>query len=224
MTDTVAPVLPPVPTGELWARWTLGSTLGGLLGLLLGPFVAVVILAGSFSVVDPLLGQSQATRPLYTVISLIIWFSALGSGAGVVGAIVAAGQRLSLRGHLALDQRWIGVTALGWAIGFPVSWFAVLVTFPWLPSPLALALISVLPGLLVGTGQWFLLRRQGVAAGWWIGGTLVAFVASWFLGGLALQPLPASVGSGMLAGFTGGVITGFVLIRQVPGAAIPGDR
>jgi hypothetical protein len=190
----------------LWLRWTIGSALGGGVGLALGLTAAIAGVAAA----------STAGAIL-----------ALGLGGALIGAILAAAQWVSVGDRVRLDWRWVAVTALGWALGMPVG-VAIGLLAPPAPS-LALSLVpmGVVSGLLVGTGQWLLLRRHGLSPVQWIGSSVGAYVASHGVGGLALaagptiagaEPVGWLVGSalaGLLSGLVGGALTGFVLARHV---------
>jgi hypothetical protein len=194
-------------------RWTIGSALGGGVGLAFGLVATIVGVAAASLAGAPLFGP----RGLLT----------LGLGGAFIGAVLAAAQWVSAGDRLRLDWRWIGVTALGWAIGLPVG-VAIALLPPPAPSPaLSFVPMGAASGLLVGTGQWLLLRRYGLTPGQWIGTSVGAYVVSHSVGGLALAATPTFLGAEplgwlaglglarLLSGLVGGALTGFVLVRHV---------
>jgi hypothetical protein len=233
-TGTVRQAHPPQVGIKLWVQWTVASTVCGALGLLVGPFIAVVILATSFAVIDPSLGASPSARPIYSAVSIIIWLSALALGTGMIGIVLGAGQFLVLKQQLRLSHGWIWMTTLGWAIGLPLGWIAALIGLSQLSSILSLTLVGTLTGSLVGVGQWFVLLWHVRHPVWWIGSTMLAFMASWYVGALLLEQwsiqstwsisstLIGYLVSGAVSGLIGGAITGAMLVRLVPTVPMSG--
>jgi serine/threonine-protein kinase len=88
----------------------------------------------------------------------------------VMGAVLGAGQGFIMLPYLDRSELWIGLTALGYAIGFIV------------PSLLKLdpLLRYAAIGLALGLLQWWMLRRYVEAAGWWI----VVNFACWLIAGM----------------------------------------
>jgi hypothetical protein len=88
----------------------------------------------------------------------------------VMGAVLGAGQGLIMMPYLDRSELWIGLTALGYAVGFIV------------PSLLGLdpLLRYAAIGLALGLLQWLILRRHVEASGWWI----VVNLACWLAAGM----------------------------------------
>jgi len=91
----------------------------------------------------------------------------------VMGAVLGAGQGLIMMPYLDRSELWIGLTALGYAVGFGVP------SLLGFDSLLRYASIGLALGLL----QWWVLRRYVEAAGWWI----VVNLACWLVAGLVDQ-------------------------------------
>jgi hypothetical protein len=87
----------------------------------------------------------------------------------VMGAVLGAGQGFIMMPYLDRSELWIGLTALGYAVGFIVSTLLGL-------DPL-LRYASV--GLALGLLQWSILRQYVEASGWWI----VVNLACWLVAG-----------------------------------------
>lgn len=196
---------------RLWVRWTLVTTLAGALVYPLAAGVAA-------------LGGGWPTG---------FWF-----GLPVAGAVggLAAGfwQELALRSHLAVTRRWIGATALGWAVGLPAAvgasaWFFAYAQEmqPW--YALTVYLIGAgLAGALSGVWQWMLLRTRIEKSVWWFMacavGSLSAWLvvlAAWYLLGqgadmpTGLADLPAMVILGGLGGWMVGMEQGVALVGLI---------
>ena len=88
----------------------------------------------------------------------------------VMGAALGAGQGFIMMPYLDRSELWIGLTALGYAIGFIVPSLLKL-------DPL-LRYVSI--GLALGLLQWLILRQHVEASGWWIAVNL----ACWLVAGL----------------------------------------
>lgn len=180
------------PVWEIWARWTVASTIGGGLGLVLGAFLLP-----------------------FTFLALLIGLPLLG---GLIGGILGACQVWGMRGRLALDERWVLVTALGWALGFPVGVLRVVVTMgqPQAAGRLwEFVAVGAGIGLIVGLGQRWLLRPSPPPQWSWLVGTIVAYAVSWGVGMWLINAprwwadsLVAILVIGLLSGATGGTITG----------------
>ena len=65
--------------------------------------------------------------------------------------------------------RWPLVTAIAWIAGYVLIFVAV-------PDDLHLLFSGLLLGLIVGLGQWLILRREVRWAGWWLVITPIAWI------------------------------------------------
>ncbi len=132
----------------LWFWWVLGSTMGGFIG---GAAVLAVVFMAAEAVGDAVF------VPLH---------------GPVIGAAVGTGQWLVLRRQIQKAGRWVLNSALGGAAGLAVVFMAAEVVeragikVVW--SHMVVAMVGVVAGAAVGTGQWLVLRRQVQKAGWWV--------------------------------------------------------
>ncbi len=88
----------------------------------------------------------------------------------IVGAVLGAGQGFIMMPYLDRSELWIGLTALGYAVG------SIVPTLLQLDPILRYASI----GLALGLFQWLILRRYVETSGWWI----VVNLACWLAAGV----------------------------------------
>ncbi len=199
MENHVEPSLANLPNN--WLRWVLANGAAVILAIL-----AVLPLA---------VNLAYAHQPA--------WLRGTLAGAAL-GLVLGSVQWWLLRRPLTLNWRWIGYSviggALGLAIGMAVAEYLSLATLGAtisrhrepvfaVAAALGAATSGLCFGLLLGGGQWLLLRRQVVGARWWI----VANVIGWAMG-LGLAALFASIGVIgwlLLAGLANGALTGWLV-------------
>lgn len=189
----------------LWLRWVLASSVGWALGRVLGGAAGGALGRIFGSVVGGVL-----------------------SGA-VGGTLVGVMQWFVLRRQIYWAGWWVWASAVGSAMGVAmdsvvrsmgvkfggVSWMV--------PGGVSLAAT----GALVGTMQWFVLRRQVYRAGWWVvtstvgwavGGVVRLAILGAAMTGLEGVPVPgvlwimADAAVSVVVGIVGGVITGGPLV------------
>jgi hypothetical protein len=133
---------------------------------------------------------------------------AISSGAStfLFGAAVGVAQWLVLR-HVIRAGWWGPATCLGWGLGGVVMGFNAGGSLSTIgpdagPVPPAVAFVVGLPllVLLLGSVQWWLLRREFDGAGWWplvnmgglLGGFLVGFAVAMIVPWLASTDFPSA--------------------------------
>lgn len=116
-----------------------------------------------------------------------------------IGLATGILQWFVLQRRISNSWRWILVTTFGWVA-------AALLILLIIPDGADFA-SGVLVGLLMGTAQWFLLRREVHWSGWWI----VMNIVGWTTG-MAL--LPGIFLTGMMAGLVTG--TALALLLRYP--------
>jgi hypothetical protein len=96
----------------------------------------------------------------------------------IASLLIGVVQYMLLRRYLPRMGGWVLATIGGWILG------VLLIAIPdwqhWTAAPIRMDLALILMGLVVGAGQWLLLRQRLPRAGWWIG----ANVGGWGLLGL----------------------------------------
>jgi len=155
-------------------------------------------------------------------------------GGALAGLVAGFWQERVLRSHIQVTKRWIGATALGWALGFSAvvggsSWFLSYAKDmqPWYALTIYL-LGAGIGGAVSGVGQWVLLRRRIERSIWWFMacavGSLSAWLvvlAAWYLLGQGadlpgtVADLPVMVVLGALAGWMIGMEQGVALVGLI---------
>jgi hypothetical protein len=102
-------------------------------------------------------------------------------GLFVIGTAIGLAQWLVFRHHFKrAGWWWILVTALGWTVGYFVSWSLLeaigWTTFERFEAGMTTALVMC--GTVAGIVQWLLLRRETSKAAWWIVANLTGWIAS----------------------------------------------
>jgi hypothetical protein len=223
-----------VPVGQagraLWARWTLATALGELLGfaLAMGLGGLVYLLVGG---------------PVETVSAVALLGGAVLAGV-VEGSVLGTAQWLVLRRYLPAlaPGTWIAATAGGAVLAYAVGMstgtaLGDSIDLAGVPGAiLIVAGVLYVAGLgaLLGVTQWWVLRRYVAGAGWWV----AANAGAWILGlavGLAGPSLVADwaatgvviamgAGTGILMGGLVGAVTGAVLVRLLRHRLDPAAR
>jgi len=198
--------------------WGWGLATG--LGTALGAYVAVLLV--------PEAGFAQITAGEYGI-HLLEFALVIGVTLGVTQYLML--YRLMLSTSHTVNQwlfLWIPFTAIGVVVMIGPLWtFAAfrLMTEPWL------AAFIMLPGMvLIGTGQWLILKQHELAGPNWIGRTIVGAFIGAFIGAISVsivEVLGATfLGSAELiwAGCTGagiGLLQGDCLSKAVGGHGSP---
>jgi len=105
-------------------------------------------------------------------------------GLFVIGSVIGFAQWLVFRRHFKrAGWWWILITAVGWAIGYSISWGALEATgiIGWgieYDLDMVMRIGLVISGSVAGIVQWLLLRQEVPKAGWWIVANLVGWVGS----------------------------------------------
>ncbi len=208
----------------LWAGWLIATALGWAAGWAVGAPI-------SEAVARPI-GQTGA----------ILVAEMLGGAValGTLGLTTGVAQWLVLRRYLPDSGWWVPASVVGWALVGTVRWSQgplteeVLVGFiGWLEKLGAAPLVPLFgmvlgllvdgtAGLVVGCGQWFVLRQHVLRAGRWV---LISAVA-WGIGAIAMGLLawavdrPGQEVMHRLVPVIGGVVPGALLatglVRLIP--------
>lgn len=127
-------------------------------------------------------------------------------------ACMGIAQSLVLRQQVPQAGWWVLATAAGWVVSITLG-IVVAQAYGFGPG---LAAVYVSIGLILGLGQWLVLRRWTYRAGWWI----LASSLGWLVGWVTGQPISAVLFVDMGVDTTTFVavgvsqaITGIVLIR-----------
>ena len=130
------------------------------------------------------------------------------------GALAGATQSVVLLHRIPRAWRWILATAAGWLGGMALVLIAAGTGL----------FAGLLIGIITGTAQWLLLRREVHWAGWWIVISALAWATS-----LSLAPSPESVllPRVVLSGVMPSLITGIaleLLLRNRKPAEVPASE
>jgi hypothetical protein len=128
----------------------------------------------------------------------VAWVAGTSTAAAalVLGTVLGVGQWLVLRQVIHADL-WVPATCIGWVLaGFLVAFPSGGISWKTLPeagpiTPLVPPVV-VLPLLIVllSAGQWLVLRRDSVGAGWWLLVNVGALVVALLAGFVAASVLP----------------------------------
>ena len=185
----------------LWFQWVRANIVGWFVGLFVGLFV--VVLVGGW--VDNTIGSFG-----------------LAVLAPIFGTVVGSFQWWVLRKRLPQARWWVLATALASAIGFLIAMAVSNAVSVFVSDAVIIDTVSYsLMGLVIGSAQWLVLRKQIYQSHWWIlasvlgiAATLFAIVySSRFEGGSFLQSYLSLFG---IFGIIYGVITGFALVWLLP--------
>lgn len=184
----------------VWCAWVVATTIGWLAG----SAAVLAVLAWTTGVADTIVRN--------------------GAGSAILGAImglaIGVGEWIVLRRALRAGKVWIAVTVATWAVAWAIGQAITdgLLDDYWL---LGLVPGGVLLAVIVGVGQWLVLRRYARRASWWLPASLVGWsgvgIVSMYGGaGLFAMGLAAFIGpvGWLIAAAPGafaGLITGAVL-------------
>ena len=172
-------------TGFNPSRWLflwVAATAGGwIIG-----YVINTIIVNVFGIDAEM--ATQGDRPELLLASILALLS--------IGLAVGVLQWLVLRGVLSAQQSppvslWIPATALGFSVGI---WFGLAVM-----------------GLGVGLAQWWIVRRTFARSSAWLAVSTISWPLGYVLGGTGGGALLPIVGSQLIAGLIGFVLTGLII-------------
>ncbi|MCB0124676.1 MAG: hypothetical protein KDE58_20615 [Caldilineaceae bacterium] len=201
MIDHVKPSI--VNVSNIWLHWVLANGAAGTVAML--------------AVLPLVINLAYARQD--------IWLIGAVGGAGL-GLALGAVQWWLLRRIFLVDALWIALSvvggALGLAIGMLVADYAAAATVGETisrnratmlatGSALNAATGGLLFGLLLGLGQWLLLRRRVDSAACWIIANAVGWTTA--LGLAALVGTTGAIGWLLVAGLINGVLTGRLVQR-----------
>ncbi|MCB9135426.1 MAG: hypothetical protein H6636_08365 [Anaerolineales bacterium] len=197
--------------GKLWIYWTAATTVMGALAYPL--IVGLASLLGGW--------------PIGYWVSVPV-------GGGLVGLGIGYWQKRMLRAHVQVPRTWVGMTGVGWGVGFGLVvggsvWFLGYAKTMQAWYALTIYLITAgFGGALSGMGQFGLLKRRFEKAVWWLMACAVGSLLAWlvivgmwyFLGQGAdfpsqLSQFPAMLVLGGLAGWMMGMEQGVALVGLI---------
>ena len=134
---------------------------------------------------------------------------------GLTGLVIGCCQAVLLRRYVT-GVRW-------WLVASGVSFVLIHALGDALPDPIALPVVQLAGGILLGLDQWLVLRSQRLPAGVWIGAVGIAWLAGLTLGLTIMKPLASDwqtqhVVAGLTTGVAVSVATGALCVRLVRGA------
>ena len=179
-----------------WLQWVLASTVGAVM-------VDLVLHGSNFLFAD-----------WHVAINVIIVASWL-----VAAALIGIMQWRVLRKQISIGTVWLWISSISWAIGILVLFFMLLFGIGGPMVGGATLTSGTFVGLVVGSIQYIVLRRQVSQAGWWVlastaGWVIVGWSIAWH--GWNLWKLFGWSSGGFVAFGIGhalyGAITGFALV------------
>jgi hypothetical protein len=199
----------------------VGSTLRG--SWLVANFVAFTIGAAAWGGVLRALEQPYYGADVSTMEAARIQAISNGASALLFGVAIGVAQGLVLR-HVFRAGWWIAATCAGWALLGIVTGFTAGGTVSTIgpdagpvPPPFTVLVVPPLVVLLLGAGQWLVLRREFEGAGWWplvnigalIGALVTGFVIAMMLPWFAPTDYP-SAGALAVVGAVAGPVYGYL--------------
>ena len=179
------------PTGFNQPRYWLWWTAATIGGWIVGYLINAVII----SVFNLNADVAQGDHPELVLASIL--------ALGALGLSVGVAQWLMLRCVLATQSPsialWIPATTLGFALGI---WFGL-----------------AFMGLGTGVAQWWVIRKTFSKSSWWPTLSTLIWPLGYVAGGSVSSALLSVVGSQLLAGLIGIVVTGLI-IGAVTGAVL----
>jgi hypothetical protein len=135
---------------------------------------------------------------------------------GFTGLVIGSLQALLLRPYVKGSRWWIAASAFSLALTHAIG--------DALPDPIALPVVQVAGGIILGIGQWLVVRIQRLTAVVWI----VAMGIAWFAGltlGLTIMKQIASdwqtqhVVAGLTTGIAVSIATGALFVQLISSAS-----
>lgn len=162
-----------------WLLWVAMSVAGRVVDWAL---FRLTLAPGLISLMERTIGTTGSQLPIFEILT--------GTVLGVVdGLIFGLYQWVALRKKIERPGRWILVTTVFFALSLLI-FYSISAVFigdrSSLGSPLdwgfQIGLLDALVGgIVLGVGQWLVLRKQVERAVWWIPGVVVALVAAWLV-------------------------------------------
>jgi hypothetical protein len=180
------------PTGLNQPRYWLGWVAATIGGWIIGYLINTVIISAFNLNADSV---AQGDRPELILASIL--------APGAMGLSVGVAQWLMLRRVPATQSPsvalWIPATTLGFALG---TWFGL-----------------AFMGLGTGAAQWWVIRKTFSKSSWWPTISTVSWPLGYVVGDRVGGALLSVVGSQLLAGLIGILVTGLI-IGAVTGAVL----
>ena len=127
--------------------------------------------------------------------------TAAGFGGAIHGLIIGTAQWLVLRRSIRAGW-WMPATVVGWTLAGSLMAFSAGGSTSHIgprDGPInpfiAILLLPPLLALILGAGQWLILRREAAAVGWWPFVSAGAQVGAWFAGLIVAKLLPWVAGT-----------------------------
>jgi serine/threonine protein kinase len=150
-------------TRSFWLQWVLATAVSGAMGW-----------AVSYSV---FFSSDFEDSVLNIVVTTL------------VGTSVGIAQWFVLRRQVPQTGLWVLATAVGEAVGLALSVSLFQSLYETMPMPLVESFYGAVIGVLVGIGQWLVLRRQIAQTGWWVLATTLGKTVGGIIGWGIINPL-----------------------------------
>jgi hypothetical protein len=205
----------PLQVGGNWgflASWVLVGAIGLAIGVSLGPVIAEFL-----DSMDP---------DFYEAIGWVV--------GACIGLCIGLGQWMVLRKERLNGGWWIGSMVIAWSIAVQMwvnllwrgdsileEWVYILQDLIGLEVELGIPLIlGGLAGLIIGLGQWYVLKGRKPNAQWWLPANIVAWILCYWIiiNTEVLYNLEFSVFS-LIAGGIAALIIGLTWIIKLGGSA-----
>jgi hypothetical protein len=132
----------------------------------------------------------------------------------IVGLLTGLLQYGLLRRYLPHMGWWVLATTGGWLLGALLIVISGWLNF-WSYKSFDIFLAFIVMGLLIGVGQWLLLRRRLPRAGWWVGANVVGWGLLGLITGDSVNQL-GLLALGLLPAFVTAVVLALLMNRAHP--------
>lgn len=168
---------------------------------------------------------------VFRVFADAVWGAAWLRGGDGIGVFVALLQALVLRRHLPQPVWWVVAGGVGGVVGPFLSTLINATVFAavgvHVVFVLTLAVTALAAGILVGTLQWLVLRRETSQAGRWVSSSARGMFFGGFVGrfigmmlvGSSNDVLTSDLAGGFLSAAIYGAITGYAMVRLLQSRA-----
>jgi len=168
---------------------------------------------------------------VFHVFADAVWGAAWLRGGDGVGVFVALLQALALRRHLSQPVWWVVAGGVGGVMGPFLSTLVNATVYAaigvHIVFVLTLAITALAAGILVGTLQWMVLRRETLQAGRWVSSSARGMLFGAFVGrfigmmlvGSSNDVLTSDLVGGLLSAAIYGAITGYAMVRLLQSRA-----
>jgi hypothetical protein len=151
---------------SLWLRWTLYNTVGAALGMFVGIVGMFVVQFFCYHVLQLVVSDALLSEVMYGCFYL--WVVPI-----IFGVAMGISQSLILRQWVSL-WGWLTCSALGWGV------VLILVCPSLLDSdPIGIGVRAAALGVATGVVRWFILRKRGAQAGWWVLASAMGWGLCW---------------------------------------------